>query len=165
MAALLSEIKRRIAPEHNLLEIAILVNANPEMIPLLGDAIIESGWKDDRVACLCLGVPLDPVPPDTIYTREGRSLWHQRRRASIEFAADQWDIYAPGARRDFARAVLAVLLFRDWSFAKKTPSYGSRSPWLLVWRTATEPNRAIAAQQRAQRRERMTAAVAAGRVA
>lgn len=121
--------------------LAVMADADPDAIPVLADAIIESKWgtsmRASFVMGLCFGVPLDPVPPDTIKTSEARTRWHEKREESLKFAATQWDLYAGSARRDWAKAVLAVMLFGAWAPAKKTPMHDSRCPWLPVWRNAT----------------------------
>jgi hypothetical protein len=143
----------------DLLKLAGMATQDPAGIPVLGDAIIETEWADhgtrvQQVMALCLGVPIDPWPPEGRGIR-ARTVWHGKRRRSITFAATQWERYA-GHRSDWARAVLAVMLFADWSPARETPLYGSRCPWLTVWRNATGETREWANARRRITRERRT---------
>jgi hypothetical protein len=151
----------------DLAKLAMMAVVDENAIPVLGDAILESDWlTDDRqvfAMALCLGVPIDPVPPGHIHTIEGRRAWQAKRRASLRFAAEQWDRYA-GHRRDWARGVLATMLFEGWPQAKQTPRHGSRSPWLLVWRNATWERRAWEAENRRLRQERRDAREAMDRI-
>lgn len=104
--------------------------ADPTGYAALGDHLLETGWRDTRVMMLCLGVPLESRPPARL-GEWGKSTWRSQREESIAFADSNWDLYAGSTRADFARAVLATLLFGSWRPASPYRN-GTRSPWPLV---------------------------------
>lgn len=138
----------------DLLALALQTQDDPAAAPVLADAVIEARWRDARVMCLCLGVPWAEEPSYTRYaTREARTKWRAKLRESVAFADTQWDLYVGSGRRDFARAVLAVLLFAGWAPAKKSAPLGSRCPWPIVWRNTTATRREVRLQNKELRRQ------------
>jgi len=143
VTALLSELLAK--PDYHLGELAMLAVEDPSMVPVLGDACIEMGWRHDLVPALLIGVPLDPVPPPEAGLR-ARLNWQRKRASSLRFAAQQWDVYA-GKTPAWARAMLAVLLFGWWP-GPMAYRHGTRSPWPVVRRNAQATH---LAQERARR--------------
>lgn len=141
-------------PGHDLAEIASRVVhvtaegeviAEPELGPILGDAVIEMGWRHPAVMPLVLGVSLDDEPPREVRDRgfRARQTWELKREAGYELAQEQWDLFAAGSydgtkhpHPKWIRAVYAVLLFEAWlTPMRSTPRarrWSTRSPWPLV---------------------------------
>lgn len=112
-------------------DLAVMASADPDAIPVLADAIEEERWTDARVMMLCIGVPLDPLPPWRL-GQQAALTWTEKRTRSIETAQTMAEQYATARRADWARAVLACLIFGEWPTAAKLSPYGTRSPWPIV---------------------------------
>lgn len=94
----------------NLLALAIQAAdpEQPEAKPVLGDAVLESGWWDRRVTVLVLEGPRGEfcnAPGMTLAdtTNFQNEVWCERVRSRAAKPSRKW-----------CRAVLAFLLFRDW---------------------------------------------------
>lgn len=139
----------------DLLAIALRAVHDPAGPAVIGDALIERDWVTPQrrawVMMLCMGVPMTGRPPERL-GEAARSTWHAKRRASIAYAAGAWDMYA-GHRPDWTRAVLAVMFCEGWAPERKVPSFGSWSPWTIVWRNATSERRRTRAARRTRERE------------
>lgn len=135
-----------------LLKLALQAQADPSAAPVLADLVLESGWYDDRVMALCIGVPLDDDPPIHLRTPQARTAWKAKRLRSWTHAVEQWSLYIGSGRADVARAILSVLLFGEWLPARQRRD-DCRSPWLLCWRNATSERRAWRAEYRRLRRD------------
>lgn len=101
---LLSEI----APHYDLIAIAIRVNEDADApVEVLADAILETGWRHPFVMPVLLGCDLDDNAA----------------------ANGPEEVRAHAGTRDWARAVLAVLLFSEWRWAVKG---WCPQPWPLI---------------------------------
>ncbi len=134
---LLSEELRR----HDLLAIATRVVTPTESgevvvdadgIPVLADAIEEAGWRHPMVMPIILRMDINPPRPRSS-NRSQRKAWERNVQAGYDAANNAWDVYA-GNRPDWAKAVLAVLLFGEWAGSKRSTGWlnGTRSPWAMI---------------------------------
>lgn len=100
----------------SLLPLALLAIDDASALPVLGDAILESGWFDKRVMQMML--PLKPIGRTVSPTQRQRA-----RRLRGEFKRGYPDAFRAFVtqettgltRQRWARAVAAVLLFGTWS--------------------------------------------------
>jgi hypothetical protein len=136
-------VKRR------LVDLAVLSLTDSQALPVLADAVQEAGWFDARV----MQVMWPWRGARTMNTRKRMSAWDRDRRKLDKLAwrrerlelerlawlagmPDHFATYAAKPDREWARAILAVLLFGDWPKRKFGPSAGpTGSPWPVVARS------------------------------
>jgi hypothetical protein len=145
--ALTSELTRRRTRE-DLIAIAVRVvypDANGDLIvdesavPILGDAVAEAGWHHICVMATVLRFELEARIPSWANDVEERKRQHEW---TLRSANNAWEMYA-GKHPAWAKAVLAALLFGEWSPPMKRIGrrYSTRSPWALVRKHVTRVNK------------------------
>jgi hypothetical protein len=151
-----------------LLKLAIQAQTEPAAIPVLGDVLIEMDEVERLkpfVMALLIGVPLDDaIPEKHLYRGQtARDNYRRKRQESLAECQEFWPQYFASASSAWARAVLAVLLFRSWRSAT-TPTQGdyrlrTRSPWALIREPANRSAREIKAALAASRQARGPGAI------
>lgn len=139
-------------PEH-LLPLLLRSQDDEDAVRILHDAMVEAGWRPKHpfLMPLALGMTVAPAHPGQMNTDQIEA-W-DRLVAERDAAADRaWDFIA-GRSRDWARAILATVLFGGWATPMRATPYPSstRSPWSVVRRQAlaqSRPYRARAAERR-----------------
>lgn len=95
-----------------ILRLALQALVDPDVLPVLGDAVIESGWFDPRVMQVMW--PLGKAP------RHGWRTKRKRDRAKVDREAHKTGYplmfagVAASPTTSWARAIAAVLLFGGW---------------------------------------------------
>jgi hypothetical protein len=140
-----------------ILTLAILATSDPveggapsaaDAAAVLWDALEELGWCDERVVVLMatkrLGWDPNPRRPDFQQSVQ-RKKWEARQADARQRALDHTRAWMTLPSADWARAVLAVLLFGDWPARKK----GGQPPWAIVRQASARRRLAIKAEARA----------------
>lgn len=124
-----------------LVEIAVRLDQDPEATAaVLQDAVLESGWTHRFILPLATGCALDDEPPFVrLFTQRELSTWRRARQRAHRRARGVKNERRLRGSPEWARAVLAALLFGDWPGPRKDSRRGeSRSPWPLVAKNARE---------------------------
>lgn len=123
-----------------LVALAVQAQDDTDALQVLGDAILESGWWDVRVQHLCVD-----------FDRRGKSLRKSGRRNMRWFQRN-----ASEPTREWARAVLAVLLCEGWQDT-------TWPVWLRAKRPPPKPGEMAAILRRLWPQQRITESLYAER--